>query len=67
MQREKLRETESEWRDVIKEAFIRNLCTLRSQSNASQSAITLYPYFKVLEVGDFVYLRSVQHSKSMLY
>ncbi|CAG9788852.1 unnamed protein product [Diatraea saccharalis] len=52
--RKKLQETENEWRDVIKEAFIRNIGTLKSQSNASHSAITLYPYLKVLEVDQFV-------------
>ncbi|RVE47325.1 hypothetical protein evm_008006 [Chilo suppressalis] len=52
--RKKLEETQSEWRDVIKEAFIRHLGTLKSQSNASYSAIALYPYLKVLEVDQFV-------------
>ncbi|KPI99844.1 DNA-directed RNA polymerase, mitochondrial [Papilio xuthus] len=54
--RTKLRETEEEWRTIIKEAFLRNLSTLKSQSNASHSAITLYPYLKVLEVDQFVEL-----------
>ncbi|KAG6451382.1 hypothetical protein O3G_MSEX007099 [Manduca sexta] len=54
--RKKLEETEEEWRSVIKEAFIRNVGTLKSQSSASQSAITLYPYLKVLEVDQFVEL-----------
>ncbi|CAG4960033.1 unnamed protein product [Parnassius apollo] len=52
--RSKLRETENEWRVVIKEAFIRNLSTLKSQSSASHSAISLYPYLKVLETDQFV-------------
>ncbi|XP_045500469.1 DNA-directed RNA polymerase, mitochondrial isoform X2 [Colias croceus] len=52
--RELLSEAENEWRGVIKEAFIRNLSTLKSRSNASHSAITLYPYLKVLEVDEFV-------------
>ncbi|KAI8439642.1 hypothetical protein MSG28_013355 [Choristoneura fumiferana] len=54
--REKMRATESEWREVIRESFNRNLGTLRSQCNASHSAITLYPYLKVLEVDQFVEL-----------
>ncbi|KAH9639621.1 hypothetical protein HF086_010028 [Spodoptera exigua] len=52
--RKKLAETEKEWRSVIKESFIRNLGTLKSQSSASHTAITLYPYLKVLEVDQFV-------------
>ncbi|XP_013189813.2 DNA-directed RNA polymerase, mitochondrial isoform X1 [Amyelois transitella] len=54
--REKWNETESEWRVAIREAFVRNLGTLKSQSVASQSAITLYPYLRVLEVDQFVEL-----------
>ncbi|CAH2044038.1 unnamed protein product, partial [Iphiclides podalirius] len=54
--RSKLQETENEWRIVIKDAFLRNLGTLKSQSNASHSAITLYPYLKVLETDQFVEL-----------
>ncbi|XP_028178400.1 DNA-directed RNA polymerase, mitochondrial [Ostrinia furnacalis] len=61
--REKLQETENEWRIVIKEAFLRNLGTLKSQSNASHSAITLYPYLKVLEVDQFVDLIMGEISK----
>ncbi|CAK1555600.1 unnamed protein product [Leptosia nina] len=54
--RELWNEAEKEWREVLKEAFIRNLSTLKSRSHASQSAITLYPYLKVLEVDEFVEL-----------
>ncbi|CAK1587142.1 unnamed protein product [Parnassius mnemosyne] len=61
--RSKLRETENEWRVVIKEAFIRNLSTLKSQSNASHSAISLYPYLKVLEADQFVDLMMGEISK----
>ncbi|KAI5638464.1 DNA-directed RNA polymerase, mitochondrial [Phthorimaea operculella] len=61
--RQKLHETEEEWRCCIKQAFIRNLGTLRSQSNASHSAITLYPYLKVLEVDQFVELIMAEISK----
>ncbi|XP_045488794.1 DNA-directed RNA polymerase, mitochondrial [Pieris rapae] len=52
--RELWNDAEKEWRDVIREAFIRNLGTLKSRSNASHSAITLYPYLKVLEVDEIV-------------
>lgn len=51
LQRKKLEETENEWRSVIREAFLRNLGTLKSQCCASHSAITLYPYLKVLQVS----------------
>ncbi|XP_053610663.1 DNA-directed RNA polymerase, mitochondrial [Plodia interpunctella] len=61
--REKLKETESEWRVVIKEAFVRNLGTLKSQSIASHSAITLYPYLKVLTVDQFVEIIMSEISK----
>ncbi|KAJ2945772.1 hypothetical protein O0L34_g614 [Tuta absoluta] len=61
--RQKLHETEEEWRGCIKQAFVRNLGTLRSQSNASHSAITLYPYLKVLEVDQFVDLIMAEISK----
>ncbi|XP_059048720.1 DNA-directed RNA polymerase, mitochondrial [Achroia grisella] len=61
--REKLKETEDRWRQVIKEAFVRNLGTLKSQSVASHTAITLYPYLKVLEVDQFVDLIMGELSK----
>ncbi|CAH1639276.1 unnamed protein product [Spodoptera littoralis] len=61
--RQKLAETEKEWRSVIKESFIRNLGTLKSQSSASHTAITLYPYLKVLEVDQFVDLIMGELSK----
>ncbi|XP_072944627.1 DNA-directed RNA polymerase, mitochondrial [Epargyreus clarus] len=61
--REKLQETESEWRTVIKEAFIRNLSTLRSRSSASHTAITLYPYLKVLDADQFVELMMIEIRK----
>ncbi|XP_068617783.1 DNA-directed RNA polymerase, mitochondrial [Battus philenor] len=54
--RTKLRETEKEWRTVIKESFVRNLGTLRSQSNASHCAVTIYPYLQVLQPDQFVEL-----------
>ncbi|XP_049876277.1 DNA-directed RNA polymerase, mitochondrial [Pectinophora gossypiella] len=61
--RKKLEETENEWRVVIRQAFVRNLGTLRSQSNASHSAITLYPYLKVLSEDQFVELMMGELSK----
>ncbi|KAJ0174512.1 hypothetical protein K1T71_009620 [Dendrolimus kikuchii] len=61
--REKLKETEDEWRSVIKEAFVRNVGTLKSQCTASHSAITLYPYLNVLEVDQFVDLIMGEISK----
>ncbi|XP_004931824.1 DNA-directed RNA polymerase, mitochondrial [Bombyx mori] len=61
--REKLQEIENEWRVVIKEAFVRNIGTLKSQSKASHSAISLYPYLKVLEVDQFVELVMSEISK----
>ncbi|VVC87266.1 unnamed protein product, partial [Leptidea sinapis] len=60
MDREKLSVAEKEWREVIRDAFVRNLSTLKSRSNASHSAITLYPYLKVLQVQN----RSVQKERS---
>ncbi|XP_048479577.1 DNA-directed RNA polymerase, mitochondrial isoform X3 [Plutella xylostella] len=63
LHRTKLRETEEEWRKVIKEAFVRNLSTLKSQSNASHTAITLYPYLKVLEEEQIVELVMGEISK----
>ncbi|XP_050677146.1 DNA-directed RNA polymerase, mitochondrial [Leptidea sinapis] len=54
--REKLSVAEKEWREVIRDAFVRNLSTLKSRSNASHSAITLYPYLKVLQIDEFVNL-----------
>lgn len=54
--RKKLQEAEQEWREVITVAFERSLSTLKSQSQASHSAITLYPYLKVLPVEQFVEL-----------
>lgn len=61
--RKKLSETEAEWRGVIRESFVRNLGTLKSQSSASHSAITLYPYLTVLEVDQFVELIMGELSK----
>lgn len=51
LQRQKLSETENEWRGVIRDSFVRNLSTLKSQSTASHSAITMYPYLTVLDVS----------------
>ncbi|CAB3230717.1 unnamed protein product [Arctia plantaginis] len=61
--RKKLEATENEWRGVIREAFVRNLGTLKSQCCASHSAITLYPYLKVLQVDQFVDLVMGELSK----
>ncbi|KAM3965715.1 LOW QUALITY PROTEIN: mitochondrial RNA polymerase [Aphomia sociella] len=61
--RQKMQETEDRWRHVIKEAFVRNLGTLKSQSTASHTAITLYPYLKVLQVDQFVDLIMGEISK----
>ncbi|CAH0588916.1 unnamed protein product [Chrysodeixis includens] len=61
--RQKLSETEKEWRGVIRESFLRNLSTLRSQSSASHAAITMYPYLTVLEVDQFVELIMGEISK----
>ncbi|XP_075980404.1 mitochondrial RNA polymerase [Anticarsia gemmatalis] len=61
--RKKLEETQKEWRGVVHEAFVRNLGTLKSQSCASHSAITLYPYLKVLDVDQFVDLIMVELTK----
>ncbi|CAH2250120.1 jg6847 [Pararge aegeria aegeria] len=61
--REKYNEIEKEWRSVIHEAFERNMSTLKSRSNASHSAITLYPYLKVLQVEQFVQLIMSEISK----
>lgn len=61
--RVKLQETEDDWRNVIREAFMRNLGTLKSQSSASHSPITLYPYLKVLDENQFVELIMGELSK----
>ncbi|XP_023945104.2 DNA-directed RNA polymerase, mitochondrial [Bicyclus anynana] len=61
--REKYDELEKEWRTVVHEAFVRNMSTLKSRSNASHNAITLYPYLKVLEVDQFVELIMSEISK----
>ncbi|XP_045774865.1 DNA-directed RNA polymerase, mitochondrial isoform X2 [Maniola jurtina] len=61
--REKYNAIEKEWRDVIHEAFTRNMSTLKSRSNASHSAITLYPYLKVLQIDQFVELIMSEISK----
>ncbi|CAH0725565.1 unnamed protein product, partial [Brenthis ino] len=61
--REKLKNAEQEWRVTMKEALERNMSTLKSRSNASRFAITLYPYLKVLKLDDFVDLMMSEISK----
>nr|XP_049705055.1 DNA-directed RNA polymerase, mitochondrial [Helicoverpa armigera] len=61
--RAKLSATQDKWRGVIRESFERNLGTLKSQSSASHSAITLYPYLTVLDVDQFVDLIMGEISK----
>ncbi|KAL4703702.1 hypothetical protein ACJJTC_004117 [Scirpophaga incertulas] len=61
--RQKLKEAETEWRSVIREAFLRNLSALKSQSKASHSAITLFPYLNSLNVEQFVELIMSEISK----
>ncbi|XP_041982411.1 DNA-directed RNA polymerase, mitochondrial [Aricia agestis] len=52
--RQTLKDTEESWRDKVREAFVRNLGTLRSRSSASHTPVSLYPYLKVLEVEEYV-------------
>lgn len=54
--RKKLAEVEDEWRAHIKEAFLRNRASLKSQSHVSRRAIVLYPYLNALPVEQFVEL-----------
>lgn len=44
---------ENEWRDVIEKAFMRDLNTLKAQSNVSHGVLNIYPYLAVLDVSTF--------------
>ncbi|PSN42978.1 hypothetical protein C0J52_13214 [Blattella germanica] len=53
--REKLQETQKEWRRTIQESYYRDVKTLRAQHNfRAYRNINLYPYLKVLDPQDYI-------------